>query len=448
MGRGPVWGSDMSGLTAVSLFAGIGGLDRALELSGVKVTAAVEIDEACRGVLARHFPQTALFGDVREVTGDHLRASGLVPGRGIVTAGWPCQGNSQAGRRKGMDDARSGLWSEVVRILADTRPRWFLGENVPGLLSVNDGLDFLTVVRDLDELGYGVAWRVLDAQHFGVPQRRPRVLIAGCLGDGAAPVEVLLEPESRQGDSAARGEAGADVAGCLGSRAGGSRTTDLDGHGAYVVGALATCGPGAGWRIGPDEAAAGHLVVSALQGGGRRGHRIDAEGAAGGQLIPFDLAQITSGANRANPQAGDPMPVVAATSQPMVAYALTSRNDRNDRNDREDNWVVSPRAGERVIAHTLTSAGADASEDGTGRGSPLVPTSKGVRRLTPLERERLQGFPDDWTRWTLRNGREVEQSDSARDRQTGNAVAVPVIEWAVRRIVAVSAALSGSEAAA
>jgi DNA (cytosine-5)-methyltransferase 1 len=81
-------------------------------------------------------------------------------------------------------------------------------------------------------------------------------------------------------------------------------------------------------------------------------------------------------------------------------------------------------------------------------GPPLVPTSKGVRRLTPLERERLQGFPDDWTRWTLRNGREVEQSDSARDRQTGNAVAVPVIEWAVRRIVAVSAALSGSEAAA
>jgi DNA (cytosine-5)-methyltransferase 1 len=137
-----------------------------------------------------------------------------------------------------------------------------------------------------------------------------------------------------------------------------------------------------------------------------------------------------------------------------------------------------------VIAHALTSEGADASEDGTGRGTPLVPvfapltanpqtggskarlgyseiptalgctqitavqTTTGVRRLTPKECERLQGFPDDWTRWQARGERDIEQSDSARYRQCGNAVAVPVVEWVARRIVAVSAALSVAEAAA
>jgi len=468
-------------LTAVSLFAGIGGFDLALERCGVKVTAAVEIDADCRSVLTRHFPKTTRFGDVTEVTGDQLFATGFVPGRGIITAGWPCQGNSVAGRRGGMADPRSGLWRHVVRLLAETRPRWFIGENVPGLLSIEDGRDFRTVIGDLDDLGYGVAWRVLDAQWFGVPQRRRRVFIAGCFGDPAGPVQVLLEPESGTGHPAPGRAARQDVAGTLGSRAGKSRTTDLDGHGAYVT-------------------------ATTLQGGGRRGHRVDAEGAAGGHLIAFDGAQITSAENRVNPQPGDPQPPLAAPWQPMVAgvfpvalrgredgsqveagepgdpaftvrtpgggssypmpaYALTSRNDRNDRNDRENTWI--PFAGERMVAHALTSEGADASEDGTGRGTPLVSlavagdfsTSEdvaqtvrrahgqpgcdaaglAVRRLTPTECERLMGLPDDWT---------AGQSDSARYRQLGNSVAVPVVEWIGRRVVAVDAHKGAADAAA
>jgi DNA (cytosine-5)-methyltransferase 1 len=240
-------------LTAVSLFAGIGGLDLACQRAGIEVTAAVEIDAGCRGVLARHFPRTTLFEDVTEVTGDQLRAAGFVPGRGVVCAGWPCQGNSVAGRRKGLADPRSGLWRHVVRILAETRPRWFLGENVHGLLSIHGGRDFATVVRDLDELGYGVAWRVLDARWFGVPQRRRRVFLAGCLGDGAAPVQVLLEPESGGGHPPQGRQAGPEPARTAGRRARSTRAA----------------GPG------------GHNVVSTLQGGGRRGHRVDAEGTAG-----------------------------------------------------------------------------------------------------------------------------------------------------------------------
>lgn len=225
-------------MNAVSLFSGIGGFERALALAGVPTVASVEIDATCCAVLADRFPDAALFADVTEVTGDHLRAAGFVPDRGVLTAGWPCQDLSVAGRRAGLGGERSGLWAHVVRLLADLRPRWFIGENVPGLLSSNDGRDMGTVLWDLAELGYGFAYRVLDAQWFGVPQRRRRVFFVGRLGDGAAPVQVLLEPESGGGDSAPGRAAGTDVAGTLGSRVGGSRTTDLDGHGAYVAHAL------------------------------------------------------------------------------------------------------------------------------------------------------------------------------------------------------------------
>jgi DNA (cytosine-5)-methyltransferase 1 len=213
-------------LTVASLFAGIGGFDLAFQRAGANVVAAVEIDKAARVVLARHFPDTALFDDVTEVSGDDLRAAGFVAKRGVVTAGWPCQDFSVAGRRAGLAGARSGLWWEVVRILADLQPRWFVGENVPGLLSSvcepvecvggcmqTHGGAMGSVLGSLAELGYGVAYRVLDAQYFGVPQQRRRVFIVGHLGApfGAA-AQVLLEPEGGGGDSAAGRAAGADVA--------------------------------------------------------------------------------------------------------------------------------------------------------------------------------------------------------------------------------------------
>lgn len=493
----------MSDLTAVSLFAGIGGIDLALKRAGVNIVAAVEIDPACRSVLARHFPQAILFDDVRTVTSDQLRAAGFVPGRGILAGGWPCTGNSVAGGRAGMADPRSGLWVHIPRLLAELRPRWFLGENVPGLYSVNDGQDIAVVRADLAQCGYWWAERILDAQYFGVPQRRRRVFFAGCLGDRAAPVQVLFEPEGSAGDSAQSGQAGQNVAGCAANGAGSPRT----------VGTLGTTGPGGGWRVGADEAAAGQLVTpllevngrvsrtsnsglgigsdsdpmftlragkqhgvaiaSTLQGGGQRGHRVDAEGAAGGHLVAMQCHGTNVG----------PMGT-------LKGEGLTS--------------------GLPFIAHTLTSEGFDASEDGTGRGIPIVPmgmppvaspltsgsaTGEGVnapgrrkeddtnlvamafnwqtggtgmlgygdkptalqasqitavqttavRRLTPLECERLQGFPDNWTKW-LADG--TGQSDSARYRQCGNAVAVPVVEWIAHRLVAADAALAESEEAA
>lgn len=179
-------------MKAVSLFAGVGGFDLALERAGVPVVASVEIDKHARGVLQQQFPNTTLLEDVKDVTGNQLRELGFDGSNGIIVGGFPCQDLSVAGKRAGLAGGRSGLFWEICRILDETKAKWFVLENVPGLLSSNDGRDMGTVIQALVERGYGVAYRILDAQYFGVAQRRRRIFIVGCLGDnGSAPAEVL-----------------------------------------------------------------------------------------------------------------------------------------------------------------------------------------------------------------------------------------------------------------
>ena len=109
-------------LTGVSLFAGVGGFDLAMERAGVEVVASVEIDKHARGILAKHFPSSNLFNDVTEVTGEQLRESGFTPSRGILTGGFPCQDLSIAGKRAGLDGARSGLYWQITRLIDETEP--------------------------------------------------------------------------------------------------------------------------------------------------------------------------------------------------------------------------------------------------------------------------------------------------------------------------------------
>jgi len=187
-------------ITAVSLFAGVGGFDLALERNGVKVVASVEIDKKAQEVLRRHFPNSTIFGDIQGVTGEQLIAAGFIPESGIITGGFPCQDLSVAGKRAGLGGERSGLFWQICRLLDETRAQNFILENVPGLLSSNNGRDMAVVIEALVKRGYRIAYRVLDAQHFGVPQRRRRVFIVGCLGDtGRSPEEILAISQSRTG---------------------------------------------------------------------------------------------------------------------------------------------------------------------------------------------------------------------------------------------------------
>lgn len=232
-------------LTGVSLFAGVGGFDLAMERAGVEVVASVEIDKHARGILAKHFPSSNLFNDVTEVTGEQLRESGFAPSRGILTGGFPCQDLSIAGKRAGLDGARSGLYWQITRLIDETEPEWVVLENVPGLLTSQRGADMGAVIGALADRGYGVGWRVLDAQNFGVPQRRRRVfIVARRAGDLTSVAKVLFERQGLRGNHPS-------------SRAQGQETTGNVEQGVTVTGTITA----AGIRCDLNRAANGHLTV-------------------------------------------------------------------------------------------------------------------------------------------------------------------------------------------
>jgi DNA (cytosine-5)-methyltransferase 1 len=184
----------------VSLFAGVGGFDLAMQRKGVKVVASVEIDKKCNEVLARQFPDATQFTDVTTVKGEDLINAGFTPSTGIITGGFPCQDLSVAGKRAGLAGERSGLFWEIARLVEETQTEYFIIENVPGLLSSNKGADFGVVIGTMADLGYSVGWRVLDAQHFGVPQRRRRVFIVGRRDPQSSVAEILFKSEGLRRD--------------------------------------------------------------------------------------------------------------------------------------------------------------------------------------------------------------------------------------------------------
>ena len=191
----------MSKLTGVSLFAGVGGFDLAMERNGVDVVASVEIDKKCQEVLAHRFPNSKLFDDVTTVKGSDLIGAGFNPSTGIIAGGFPCQDLSVAGKRAGLAGARSGLFWEAARIVEEAQSEYFILENVPGLLSSNKGADFGVVLGTMADLGYSVGWRVLDAQYFGLPQRRKRVFIIGRRSTSDGIAEILFKSKGLRRDS-------------------------------------------------------------------------------------------------------------------------------------------------------------------------------------------------------------------------------------------------------
>lgn len=386
-------------LTFGSLFAGIGGFDMGFERggAGMKCEWQVEINDKCNAVRKRHWPSVEQFEDVRQFNAKATIQPGLICG------GFPCQDLSVAGRRAGLAGERSGLFYEFMRIVAEFSPRWVCIENVPGLLSSNEGRDMGAVVGALGKLGYRWAYRVLDAQYFGLAQRRKRVFIVGSLGTEPHPAKILFDTESLSRNPPTREKTGARVAGSTAYRTSGNcgvmhqgdKTAALNtatDPTQNIVATLNSGGNSGGFRTEPGE----HLLAHTLRA---EGHDASEDGTGRGTpLVAFDTTQCTSPGNYSNPKPGDPChPLASGADAPAIARTLTTGSG-GSRNDRK----------------------------------PITVDELGVRRLTPRECERLQGFPDDFTRWD-QDGNEI--SDSARYRMLGNAIAVPVAEWIGRRIV-------------
>ncbi len=178
----------VSGLRVASFFSGIGGFDLGFEQAGCRVVFQCEKDAFCQKVLRKHWPDVPLTGDITKVAPEEI------PAAEIWCGGFPCQDLSLAnqGKRQGLEGKRSGLFTRFAELVAVSRPKWLVIENVPGMLNSGKGQDFKYVLETLDDIGYFVAWRILDAKYFGTPQRRRRVfVVASYQSDRAA--RVLLD---------------------------------------------------------------------------------------------------------------------------------------------------------------------------------------------------------------------------------------------------------------
>ncbi len=430
-------------MRAISLFSGVGGFEIGFGRAGIETVLQAEQDPWALRVLARHWPTTERVTDVRDVGAHRLdrRDLGLVcpvtgidhsteRGKGasidLVYGGFPCQDLSVAGQRAGLRGERSSLWFEFWRVLSELRPRWAVIENVPGLLSVcscalcavaaeriaahnrdrggtacdcvecragqqlrrhHQGRDFARILAGLDELGFAVAWAVLDAQHFGVPQRRRRVFIVGG-PDRRACEQVLALCESCAGHPTPSREEGQRLAYTLEARSGGVKPAW---NTTYVASGV-TARYGKGTDSDADDAL---IVASTLSAS--YGKSLDSAGSHGVGPVNAVYA-LRSDASR-------------------NGIARTPSADAEGRiRLRDHGFNVYP------YAPTLDSA------------PHTVGGAMGVRRLTPLECERLMGWPDDWTRWAD-DGTEI--ADAHRYRMCGNGVVATVAEWIGWRLVAV-----------
>jgi DNA (cytosine-5)-methyltransferase 1 len=178
-------------LKVASFFSGIGGFDLGLEQAGMEVVFQCEINKFCQRILKKHWPEVILHGDINSINQKDIPS-----GVQVWCGGFPCQDLSLAnqGKRRGLEGERSGLFFKYAELVKCHKPRWVIIENVPGLLNSHQGRDFQVLLQKLDELGYGISWRVFDAKYFGTPQRRRRVYIVASLGNLSS-VQVLFESE-------------------------------------------------------------------------------------------------------------------------------------------------------------------------------------------------------------------------------------------------------------
>jgi DNA (cytosine-5)-methyltransferase 1 len=253
----------------VSLFAGVGGFDLGLERSGHTCVGQVEIDKHARSVLELQFPNVPKHDDVTTAI-DWADQIGLTGNIDLVCGGFPCQDLSVAGKRAGLAGARSGLFYDALRFATHTKAKTILLENVPGLLSSNQGRDFGAVLIALADSGYSnLEWRVLDSQFFGVPQRRRRIFIVASVGTEPFR-QILSKCKSRAGDFKASQQTGQDTS-----------STVTDGVGAYGQSSF-----------GQYRAGVGTITAS---GGDLGGERLIANPVLGSELVGTLCASDSKG---------------------------------------------------------------------------------------------------------------------------------------------------------
>lgn len=397
-------GDRAAGLRYIDVCSGISAPTAAWKPLGWKPLCYAEIEAAPRAVLTHHYPDVPLVGDFTQIKGTEYGPVDLLVG------GTPCQSFSIAGLRGGLADGRGNLALEYLRLADRARPRWLVWENVPGVLSSNGGRDFGAILGGMGELGYGFAYRVLDAQHFGVPQRRRRVFVVGYLGDWRRAAAVLFERHGLSGHSAPRREKGQNAP-TIPSRStgGGGLGTDFDLDGGLIHETAPCLNAAFGSKLGLDnqhiDSGAGMFVTHAIQ------ERAISE-------------NVNAGPDGAGFRSDDQAYTLEARTVPQsVAFDMRGREGGAQFEGPHDTANIRAASGGSSRSYVAQSA---------------------VRRLTPRECERLQGFPDDFTLVPYR-GRMM--ADGPRYKMLGNSMAVPVMRWIGERIAMVDVIQIKAEAA-
>jgi len=423
------YGSVCSGVEAASL---------AWEPLGWQPQWFAEVEKFPSAVLAHHWPTIPNLGDITD--DDFIEQARRRP-IDVLVGGTPCQSFSVAGLRKGMDDERGNLALQFCRIADALQPGWVVWENVPGVLSSGEGRDFGSIVGALVEVGYDIAWRILDAQYFGVPQRRRRVFLVGHLGGRRSAAAVLFERESIKGHIAPRRKTEQGVTPLLeigartGSAKSGAGIGDL-GDMMYTLQAGKQDGVAdnsTSWdyqrlRIHDEKGIAPTLSQSDGSGGQRTptiAGTVSAKWAKGtGGPSGDEVQNLVVNAREDPIYSNDSTP-------PAIAFTERTRADGRNIETQEE------------LAYSLNNPGAG------GRSQERCIVSKmQVRRLTPVECERLQGMPDNHTRIPWRNKPAEDCPDGPRYKAIGNSMAVPVMRWIGERIELVENVLTEIRGAA
>ena len=379
----------------LSVCSGIEAATVACHHMGWKPVGFSEIEKFPSQVLAHHYPQVTNFGDMTKYKEWKLNDS-----VGLLVGGTPCQSFSVAGLRKGLDDPRGNLALTYVGILDKFRPKWCVWENVPGVLSSGGGRDFGSFLGALGEVGYGWAYRVLDAQYFGVAQRRRRVFVVGCLGDWESAAKVLFESESLSGNIKK-------------SKTKKQKTSKYAGRG------IATISPTIGCELAKQV---NNQMVK------------NAEAFYIPELMPTPIGTMTTRVERGTTEwfEGYIQPTYC-----IQGGGTTSKSANGSGYKEEQSYTLNVIDVHGVATFVDTyngtiqngaSATITADVAGPTHSGPKIMQNMAVRRITPIECERLQGFSDDYTN--------IKENcpDGPRYKALGNSMAVPVMRWIGERI--------------
>ena len=463
-------------LNYLSVCSGVEAATVAWHSLGWNPVAFSEIEPFPSAVLAHHYPNVPNLGDMTKYKEWKLNEP-----IDLLVGGTPCQSFSVAGLRKGLDDPRGNLALVYLGIADKFKPKWIVWENVPGVLSSKGGRDFGSFLGALGELGYGFAYRVLDAQHYGVPQRRRRVFVVGCLGDWRSAAAVLFEQESLLGNPKKSRSKGQETPATT------SSSFAIDNRSAHAVATrrrndpttntLIPCTPDGGTTIGSllarDYKGVGNqdlqdgrgLIVyenhpsdSRVKEMGDVCQTVTSTWGTGGGNIPFvGMKAYTlqgGGATSQNSQGmgwnedisftlnKTDVHGVAIAFEPGIAQREGGENRFVEdlsptlRSNMGDNQVAAAYAVD-VYNQAIdgnTTATLTKACGGTNTSGPKLMSDMAVRRLTPIECERLQGFPDNHTMIPWRKKPATDCPDGPRYKAMGNSMAVPVMNWIGNRI--------------